>query len=430
MTDQIVTSSGTGYYSLSGDSGAVGYLSSEAVLYRNGAIFYGYGASQRLMIEGRVESYGAGGNTVSMQGADALVTVGTQGSILNLARSESAAVNLGGDGAILHNDGRISGGMGVFVSGTGVTTLDNGGNISAIGASASYQQVSAAINIYGSAEKDVDISNSGLLKGGLIRNVSSDYNLHRIAVFVGNSSADSNISLDNSGRIVGEVVLGLGNDSVLNTGRISSSLTTGAGNDRVVNTGKIGDFASLGEGNDTFRGGGGTLGSGVYGGDGNDSIISGLGDDVVYGGDGNDTLLGGAGDDFIADGAGNDMVRGGLGDDNLNAGEGRDTLFGGGGADSFTFLTVNSISSGADRDQVRDFTVGEDVINLSAIDANTNAGGNQTFSFIGAAAFSGVAGQLRYAGGIVSGDVNGDGNADFALQIFRAPSLTASDFYL
>ena len=36
-----------------------------------------------------------------------------------------------------------------------------------------------------------------------------------------------------------------------------------------------------------------------------------------------------------------------------------------------------------------------DIIDLSALDANAGIGGNQAFSFIGTAAFSG-AGQLRY----------------------------------
>ena len=61
---------------------------------------------------------------------------------------------------------------------------------------------------------------------------------------------------------------------------------------------------------------------------------------------------------------------------------------------------------------------------MSVIDANTGLAGDQAFAFIGAAAFSGVAGQLRaqVGGGatVVSGDLNGDSAADFAIN----PSLT------
>ncbi len=59
------------------------------------------------------------------------------------------------------------------------------------------------------------------------------------------------------------------------------------------------------------------------------------------------------------------------------------------------------------------------VIDLHVIDANANRGVNQSFSFIGTAAFSG-AGQLRCeldqsGNTIVQADVNGDLAADFQL---------------
>ena len=48
-------------------------------------------------------------------------------------------------------------------------------------------------------------------------------------------------------------------------------------------------------------------------------------------------------------------------------------------------------------------------------------------TFIGNAAFSGVAGQLRYAGGYLSADTNGDGVADLSVQILGSPSLSGND---
>ena len=60
-----------------------------------------------------------------------------------------------------------------------------------------------------------------------------------------------------------------------------------------------------------------------------------------------------------------------------------------------------------------------DKINLAAIDA-VAGGADNAFSFIGAAAFSGVAGQLRaysQSGNFfVAGDVDGNGVADFTIQ--------------
>ena len=55
---------------------------------------------------------------------------------------------------------------------------------------------------------------------------------------------------------------------------------------------------------------------------------------------------------------------------------------------------------------------------------------SQSFSFIGADAFHGVAGELRYASGTVEADVNGDGTADFSLAIANLSSLAAGDFIL
>lgn len=60
--------------------------------------------------------------------------------------------------------------------------------------------------------------------------------------------------------------------------------------------------------------------------------------------------------------------------------------------------------------------------------------GNQAFAFIGVAAFSGVAGQLRAVSNttrtLVVGDVNGDRVADFHIQLNTVVTLVAGDFVL
>lgn len=60
--------------------------------------------------------------------------------------------------------------------------------------------------------------------------------------------------------------------------------------------------------------------------------------------------------------------------------------------------------------------------------------GDQAFSFIGAAAFGGVAGQLRFSTGggstVVRGDVDGDGAADFAITLSGPINLQQADFLL
>ncbi len=148
-------------------------------------------------------------------------------------------------------------------------------------------------------------------------------------------------------------------------------------------------------------------------------------EDTIYGLGGNDTISGAGGDDIIDGGAGNDTINGGFG---------ADLLIGGTGADRFVYSATTESQAGA-ADVIRDFVRGQgDKINLNAIDANFNAAGNQNFQFIGAAAFSGVAGQLRFeqVGGntFVSGDVNGDGVGDFQIRLDGVVPLFSSDFIL
>ena len=85
----------------------------------------------------------------------------------------------------------------------------------------------------------------------------------------------------------------------------------------------------------------------------------------------------------------------------LFAGSGRDVLIGGSGADRFVYTNAAHIGTGDDRDVIRDFKPGTDLLDLARIDANTQLPGNQAFSFIGAAAFT-QAGQLRYEDGMLA----------------------------
>jgi Ca2+-binding RTX toxin-like protein len=145
--------------------------------------------------------------------------------------------------------------------------------------------------------------------------------------------------------------------------------------------------------------------------------------------DGNLILFGGAGNDVITAGHGADLlVGGGL----------ADALTGGGGADTFRYDSTSDSTAGAP-DLIGDFTSGTDKIDLSRIDANTIAAGDQAFTWIGSNAFAGSgassAGQLRvyqnngywYA----EGDTNGDGNADlFIVFQIGTSAVVQGDFIL
>jgi Ca2+-binding RTX toxin-like protein len=235
---------------------------------------------------------------------------------------------------------------------------------------------------------------------------------------------------------------------------------------------------SLGAGQDVF-----------YGSASGDVIIGGAGDDLLFGNGGDDTfeVAAGAGSDTIDGGDGVDTIKvtaatfawtgisnvealvgtnlkltgtsgadvidlrlvdvtgvtkvwAGLGDDEVLTGgsggrfdlsDGQDYFFSGAGADRFELARIADSKVGA-ADTISGFAQGSDLIDLSAVDASTKAAGNQAFTFIGDAAFGGVAGELRYAAQTtdIFGDVNGDRIADFQIHLTSPLALTAADFLL
>lgn len=140
-----------------------------------------------------------------------------------------------------------------------------------------------------------------------------------------------------------------------------------------------------------------------------------------------DTIRGSVGDNLLDGGAGNDMLDGRAGNDTLIGGVGADTLTGGAGFDRFCFGSTDESFLGR-VDVIADFTRGQDIIDLSAIDANTRILGDQGFTYIADQAFHRVAGELRYANGLIQGDVNGDGYVDMEIQIRGWVKLGPSDF--
>jgi Ca2+-binding RTX toxin-like protein len=166
---------------------------------------------------------------------------------------------------------------------------------------------------------------------------------------------------------------------------------------------------------------------------GKDKLNGNGGDDVLKGFGGNDALKGRGGSDMLLGGFGNDSLNGGKGNDVLAGQLGADRLKGGSGADNFIFeLTSDSTAKAKGRDIILDFKRKQgDKIDLSAIDPLNDTG---TFAFIGRQKFEKEAGELRYvkkAGEtLISGDVDGDGRADFSIALATAMKLLADDFYL
>ena len=306
-----------------------------------------------------------------------------------------------GDGYVtVVNDGLISGRYDGFGDGDGdgvdvdyLVSIRNSGTIEGIGAD--------LVENFG----DGVAAGGGLIKnlsGGTIHGQSNG-----ILIDDGDrNGAYAETTLVNDGTISAELGYGVRfigdfDDTVINSGSITTAgtvaLDAGAGDDVVRNDGVITGHVLLGAGDDVYRGTGSVTGA-------------------IWGGGGGDVITGG-------DGA-----------DRINGGEGRDRLTGGAGDDVFDFDgLIDSGATVATADRITDFTSG-DKIRLAMIDAVTTLDGDQAFTFIGADAFSGTAGELRATvingNTMITADVDGDMAADFGVLLLDVTDPSVITFVL
>lgn len=280
-----------------------------------------------------------------------------------------------------------------------------------------------------------------------------------------------------------DTLVGLhGHDAIL-AGDGADTLSGGAGDDFL--SGEAGrDVLFGGGGNDAMLGGDGA--DMLYGDAGNDRLLAGAdndlvsggkGDDMVFGGEGNDTFLAEAGDgndtyygDDLEGGYGNDTLdmsaitanitanlgtgvggRGsvessqtgrdtlqgveniitGSGNDDITASRAVNVIDGGDGDDIFRFLSVGD----ADGDTIMGFQPG-DRIDITGIDANALATGNQSFTLV-SDGFSGagelmISEEVREDGTytILRGNVDDDDEADFEIGVKGSHQFTDSHLNL
>ena len=136
-----------------------------------------------------------------------------------------------------------------------------------------------------------------------------------------------------------------------------------------------------------------------------------------------DQLVGGAGQDHLVGGDGNDILKGGAG---------QDTLEGHGGADHFVFTALADSKTSAP-DLITDWTSG-DLIDLSAIDANTKTSGDQAFHLGATSAHTGDS-VIHYDAAhdrtVIDLYVDKDAKADAEIWLSGDHhGLTAADFVL
>lgn len=382
------------------------------------------------ILAGTLEGESSGGDAIDFQPKKG----GVAGTVVNLATGHIEGGKHGITGA---NEARISnaeGGVIIGRNGSGInydtTAADNDGYVTVI----NNGLISGRYDGFGDGDGDgvdvdylVLIRNSGTIEGlgadlienfadgvaaggGVINNLAGGViygQSNGILIDDGDrNGAYAETLVVNDGTISADLgygvrLIGDFNDTVVNRGTIATGATValdlGGGDDVVRNAGTITGQVLLGDGNDIYRDTG-SVGASVWG---------------------------GAGDDVIVGGAGADWINGGLG---------RDRLTGGAGNDVFDF--DNLLDSGATiatADRILDFTAG-DTIRLASIDADATLDGDQAFTFVGAAAFSGTAGELRATvingSTMITADVDGDKMADFGILLLDMADPSALAFVL
>ena len=150
---------------------------------------------------------------------------------------------------------------------------------------------------------------------------------------------DSSLTQTFSNANVSKVVVNAaGGDDVVavNTLRVPTEIYGGPGND-TLRGGNADDFIHGGDGQDT-----------IYGFTGNDELLGGAGDDLIFGAGGDDLIQGGSGNDELLGQGDNDTLEGQGGDDFISGGVGNDTLVGGSGADDLRGNSGDDSLTGSD----------------------------------------------------------------------------------
>lgn len=236
------------------------------------------------------------------------------GQVVNegLVQSDRNGVNLNSVGASLFNSGKIKAGDGGVLARQDDSSIFNAGLIKAGGTGIEFFDTAGYVENSGRIIAEFDAiysaATSTIVNSGLIRSKTGS------AIW-----SDGEMMLINSGKIVGDVIFTLGDDSY-------------------------------------FAKGAGSVEGAVYGDQGDDSLKGAQVGDEFYGGGGTDRMDGRAGRDMLVGGTETDYLAGGRDNDTLY-GDNLDGL--GGSTDYFQFFERN-----VGTDRIKDFENGVDVIQL------------------------------------------------------------------
>jgi len=190
----------------------------------------------------------------------------------------------------------------------------------------------------------------------------------------------------------------------------------GENRDIIINKGSMHGLIALGGGDDVYNGAKGqtSIGNHTW---------------AVWGGAGDDVLTGGRKRELFDGGAGNDHLNGGGGRDTLYGKQGQDILKGGKGDDLFIYNGLEQSTVALDgQDTIVDFRIGDKIEIEIEFDDELEV----ELQFVDSAAFSGKAGEVRFDLGkkntTVSADFDGDGTADFMINVLGKYRFADFDF--
>ena len=370
------------------------------------------GASDVDLREGGFSSFGGLSNNLAVAyGAVIEDAVGGAGG--DTLRGNAVANKLTGlDG----NDMlRGAGGNDVLVGGSGGDTLDGGTGTDV----ASYATATAGVTAdladatrnAGDAAGDTFVSIENLVGSGRGDTLRGDGGVNTLA---GRGGNDVLFGRGGADRLFGED----GNDILFG----------GAGGD-VLNGGRGFDYVSYRD--STFGITIDVISPATNGGYAAGDVLQLI--ENLVGSDFADTILGGNVQNELLGRDGADVIDGRGGADLIDGGGGADVMSGGQGYDTFRYQLAGESTAQA-TDTITDFDRAFDLIDLSRVDADAGTAGNQVFGFIGRAAFSNTAGELRYGteGGVarIQADIDGSGTADMVIDLDAVTTLTAADFVL
>jgi len=299
------------------DYGASLDHSAKILVGSQGMVFGGtYGIELNDSSGWRVVNYGLihGGSAGIRGGAGAIENLG-----------EIIGANFGidafGDRLELYNSGRIAGSDIGIVATAVQGMLSNGVN-----GEISGHDAAVALELGGV----YTLVNKGLIIGGDASVTSTD---------------GTKVLIRNSGTIVGDIILGNGDDLIdTRSGAVRGKIFGGEGNDTyMISSSNVGIVDMGASSGDSVRS------SATY------TLIGGLDNLQLLGGKDIDAT-GNEGANTVFGNSGNNDISGEAGHDALSGADGNDRLTGGAGGDTFYF------NKGFDRDRIADFADGEDMI--------------------------------------------------------------------